>query len=95
MKRQSPAKTNKNVYGYGFDETLDKIVDRAIENSPTPRRQSSRGLKKPIIIHILPLHQLGKTAIIKPKPIDINLKSKLDKSPRIDFNFHDEIVKIE
>ena len=85
-KIKRPQKINKAVYGYGFDDTLDRHL------SMTPRT-SSRGPKKPDNVPILPLYQIGKTAITKPKPVDISLKTKLDKSPRP--NYHDELVRLE
>ena len=47
--RREPPKINKAVYGYGFDDKLDRAL------SMTPRT-SSRGPKRPAQVPILPLH---------------------------------------
>ena len=42
---------------------------------------------------MLPLYQLGKTPIIKPKPVDVGVKNKLDKSSI--FNINDDMRILE
>ena len=95
MKR-SPPKINKAIYGYGFDDKLEKAISMSPPRTSLREKreavQPQRPTQVPSLGTAFELQQLGKTAITKPKPVDINLKTRLDKSPRPNFN--DELIRI-